>query len=322
MNVWVDDVLPGHQRLVLELPLASPASGEPADQPLAGSLIRRRIPTGPRAVLYLHGWSDYYFQTHLGQWFEDQGFDFYAVELRRYGRNLMPGQLGGYITDLADYDQELDAALAVLRADHDQVTLMGHSTGGLISALWADRRPGELHGLILNSPWLDLQGSAMLKAITGPVMTQLSGRYPTRVIPLPESGIYIRSIHSSLDGEWDFDIDLKQHPSFQVRAAWLHAVMAGHDQVAAGLDITTPVLSLISTRSFTGREWAPEAVASDTVLDVDKLARRSVQLGPLVTVARIRDGLHDLALSSAVPRSAYFAQIERWMHGYLSDRSV
>ena len=36
---------------------------------------------------------------------------------------------------------------------------------------------------------------------------------------------------------------------------------------------------------------------ADVVLDVELLARRAVQLGSHVTVVRIRDGLHDLALS-------------------------
>ena len=60
----------------------------------------------------MHGWNDYFFQTHLADAFADLGFDFYALDLRRYGRSLRLGQLRGFITDLDDYGPELDAAAA------------------------------------------------------------------------------------------------------------------------------------------------------------------------------------------------------------------
>ena len=57
------------------------------------TLVRRRAdaPTR-RAVLYLHGFVDYFFQTHLAEFFTDRGFDFYALDLRKYGRSLLPHQ--------------------------------------------------------------------------------------------------------------------------------------------------------------------------------------------------------------------------------------
>ena len=35
---------------------------------------------------------------------------------------------------------------------------------GLTAALWADERQPDLAGAVLNSPWLDLHGSAVLRA--------------------------------------------------------------------------------------------------------------------------------------------------------------
>lgn len=267
--------------------------------------------------MYVHGWSDYFFQRHLADFFDELGFDFYAVELRRYGRGLGEGQLGGFITDLDEYSQELDAALEVIRTDHDSVTVMGHSTGGLIVSLWASQRAGELNGVILNSPWLDLQGSPLLNAVTGPVVGQLGTRIPTAALNLPDSGNYARSIHSSKDGEWDFDLDLKQHPSFAVRVGWLRAILKGHDRVAKGLDIDTPVLAMMSTKSDFRRSWDETLMDVDTVLDVEKLAKRAVWLGPHVTVVRIKGGLHDLVLSREPVRTKVMDEMRRWIGAYL-----
>lgn len=312
-----DTVLEGYECTTLELPLAVPAPGEPADARLAGTLVRRNPPTSRRAMLYLHGWSDYFFQTHLADAMHALGFDFYAVELRRYGRGLTDGLLGGYIEDLDEYSAELDAALEVVKADHDHVTLMAHSTGGLIGSLWADRRPGELNGVILNSAWIDMQGSVLLNAISAPVIKQLGPRLPTRVIPLPDSGLYGRSIHADMDGEWHFDAGLKAHPSFAVRVGWMNAIIRGHKRIAQGLAIDTPVLSMMSARSDFRRTWDPCLLECDTVLDAERLARRSARLGPHVTVVRLDGGLHDLVLSREPVRLRFFDEVDRWSRAYL-----
>ena len=48
---------------------------------------------------------------------------------------------------------------------HRRLIINAHSTGGLISALWAHkvRDQGLVDAMVLNSPWLDLQGSWLLR---------------------------------------------------------------------------------------------------------------------------------------------------------------
>lgn len=65
-------------------------------------------------VLYVHGWSDYFFQKRLARVFTGRGARFFALDLRKYGRSLRPGQTPGYITDLSDYDADIAAALAAM----------------------------------------------------------------------------------------------------------------------------------------------------------------------------------------------------------------
>ena len=43
-------------------------------------------PRHKRAVLYLHGRNDYFFQTHLADAFLSAGYEFYALDLRTCGR--------------------------------------------------------------------------------------------------------------------------------------------------------------------------------------------------------------------------------------------
>ena len=75
-------------------------------------------PTTPTFIyLYLHGWNDYFFQTHLAREISRLGGAFYALDLRRYGRSWRQGQMLGWCTSLAEYDEDLGRALSAIRAD-------------------------------------------------------------------------------------------------------------------------------------------------------------------------------------------------------------
>jgi alpha-beta hydrolase superfamily lysophospholipase len=316
---WYPDFLPGFESVDLALPDAPRAPGEPDDVELVGTLLRRVPTTSGRAVLYLHGWNDYFFQTHLADHLADLGFDFYAVDLRRYGRSLRNGHLPGFITDLEDYAAELDAAADIIGADHDSLVVMGHSTGGLIAALWASSHADRVSSLVLNSPWLDLQGSAMVRAIGTPVVDALGRQSPTSVIPLPDLGFYARTLHRSLEGEWDYDLELKQSPGPPIRAGWLRAVRQGHSRVAGGLRLPMPVLVLASSGTEFGRKWHEGMRSADTVLDVEQIVSRAARLGRHVTIVRIEAALHDLFLSPPPVRRVALDELGRWLAAYAVD---
>jgi alpha-beta hydrolase superfamily lysophospholipase len=282
------------------------------------TLIRKTGPRiGGRAALYLHGWNDYFFQTHVADYVTDLGYDFYALELRRYGRSIRQGQLRGFITNLDEYSLELDAAADLIATDHDRLLLMGHSTGGLIAALWAARNADRLEGLILNSPWLDLQGSAIVRTLGAPVIDALGSRAPTSVLRLPDLGFTARSLHISLGGEWDYDLTLKSRPGPPIRAGWLRAILLGHQRVAAGLAISVPILVLASAQTEFARRWHEGLRVVDSVLDVEQIAARAVRLGSHVTVVRIPEGLHDLTLSAPHARKQVLDEIGRFVEAYV-----
>ena len=131
--------------------------GTDDEGPVVATLVRRRADTPTRrAVLYVHGFVDYFFQTHLADFFVERGWDFYALDLRKYGRSLLPHQTPNFARSLTDYFPELDEAARIIRAQdgHDQLLVAGHSTGGLITSLWAHTRQGRgiVDGLFRKRP--------------------------------------------------------------------------------------------------------------------------------------------------------------------------
>jgi alpha-beta hydrolase superfamily lysophospholipase len=288
---------------------------------VVATLVRR--PSDKRrsrgAVLHVHGFCDYFFQTAEAEFFTGLGYDFYALDLRKHGRSLLPHQTPNFALDLAEYYPDLDAASELIRErdGHRRLILVGHSTGGLIAALWASERRQEgcrpPDAFVLNSPWLDLQGSFFLRTAGTEAINRLGLRRPYAVVPRSVTGVYAETLHRDLRGEWDFDLAWKPADSYPVRAGWLRAIRVGHRTVHRGIDVGAPVLTVCSARSLVPQKWSDEATCADTVLDVKQIAKWSHQLGPSVTVIRVEDALHDVFLSRKDVRDTAFAQVARWL---------
>ncbi len=290
--------------------------------PVVATLVRRRaeIPTR-QAVLYVHGFVDYFFQTHLADFFAERGWDFYALDLRKYGRSLLPHQTPNFCRSLTDYYPELDEATRIIREvdGHDQMLVAGHSTGGLITSLWSHSRHGQgmVDGLFLNSPFFDFNSPWLVRRPLMSAVCATSKRAPYRVIPVKALGLYGQSLHSGERGEWTYDLAWKPLLGFPVRAGWLEAIRRGQQRLRRGLTIEAPIMVACSTRTFRGRTWDEDARLTDSVLDVDHMARWAPGLGPHVTIARFDGGMHDLTLSGPDVRAEVFRELGRWVDAFL-----
>jgi alpha-beta hydrolase superfamily lysophospholipase len=270
-----------------------------------------------RAVLHVHGFADYFFQRVYADWWVERGYDFYALDLRKYGRSILPHQTPNYVTDLAHYHPELDLAWDRVTAAHRHVVLSGHSTGGLIVPLWLDARPAEARGIVLNAPWLDLQGRAWVRLGLMPVVQQVAKRQPMRIVPRTVTGLYARSLHRDHEGEWDFDLAWKPIESWPAYAGWLAAIRRGQATLHRGLDLASPTLVLSSARSTTPTELGEDVHTTDIVLDVEQIRRWSSSLGRHVTYIGIEGARHDVFLSREDPRTRAFAELARWLKAYV-----
>ena len=288
--------------------------------PVVATLVSRRAGKGSRkAVLHVHGFCDYFFQTTAADFWVSRGYDFYALDLRKYGRSLLPHQTPNFALDLAEYQPELDLAYQLIteRDRHDHVVFSGHSTGGLIGALWLDATPHPVDGVFLNAPWLDLNGSFLIRTAGTAAMLQLGARRPYQSIPRSVSGLYGRSLHKDHSGEWDFDLAWKPLESWPVFAGWLRAIRRGHATMHRGLDVGAPTLVLTSGSSVHPRAWEPAVDTSDIVLDVDLIAKWAHKLGRHVTLVRVPGALHDVTLSREPARSRAFEELARWLDAYV-----
>lgn len=322
-------MLPGYWQCTFALGPDPDGEGD-----LEATLVRRGDPepSARHAVLMVHGFTDYFFNTELADHFAAKGFAFYALDLHKCGRSHREGQTPHFTTNLARYDVELERALeAIAAVGPSRVLVYGHSAGGLVVSLWLDRLRARratarkwVSGLVLNSPWLDLQGPAILR--TPPTSVALMAMRRVRkhtVVRRPtEGGGYGSTLHRDYFGEFEYNLQWKPIGGFPVTFGWIHAIRRAQARLHRGLDVGVPNLILRSDRSV--REVADPSLIQrgDAVLDVAQIARWAGCIGNRTTVVPVTDAKHDVFLSLPEPRRAAYAELDRWLHWYLAETSA
>ncbi|HEV8108474.1 MAG TPA: alpha/beta hydrolase [Burkholderiales bacterium] len=289
MSAWQPDrLLPGFEALELRFP-------DDYDGAVMTTLVRLPAGEAPRgAVLYVHGFADYFFQRHMAERFAAEGYAFYALDLRKYGRSLKPHQHPNFCRSVTEYYADLTAAIVEIG---EPVLLAGHSTGALICALYAHEGEARasLRALWLNSAFFDWRLPAW--RVTQLHLAAALGRfYPFLKDEKVLREDYVRSL---LDEGWEFDLALKPPLGFGVYYGWLGAMIDAHARVHRGLAIACPVLSMHSDEA-------------DIVLDWRHIARWSRTLGEDITVMAFPGAMHDLVLSRPHIREEVFRQLFAW----------
>lgn len=294
-----DRLLPGFESLELPFP-------DDYDGSVSATLVRLPPPPGAAtAVLYVHGFIDYFFQRHLAERFSEEGFAFYALDLRKHGRSLRPHQHPNFCKSIKEYYADLTKALEVI---NQPTVLLGHSTGGLVCALYTHE--GELRGRVkalwLNSPFFEFNVPRNRRALLS--IGAILGRvFPFLNDPNAVDPAYPKSIHKNYAGEWDFDLRLKPIEGFPAYYGWVAAIRRAQAQVHAGLSISCPVLTMHSDEA-------------DIVLNWRHIARWSRGLGKDVTTRSFPGGFHDLTLSPRGIRDAVFASLFAWLRRAAESR--
>lgn len=282
----------------------------------SATLVRKlsKVKTA-KAILYIHGFNDYFFQKTMADWFNEIGFNFYALDLRRYGRSYQSGQPFNDIRNLKSYFEEIETALRIIREEGNTETiLMGHSTGGLIVTVYAKDNPsGSLYdGIILNSPFFDFNLNKISKFFI-PFLSFLGRFIPVLKISGGFSEKYGESLHEDYDGEWDYYLPWKPNIPPKVNLGWLRAIHLGHKKLGEKFELNKPILLMHSSHSSWNSDDLQTVKSSDIILNIGDIVRVSKNIiGEVETVA-IENGIHDLVLSPMPVRGTVYKTIGDWL---------
>ncbi|CAF1339481.1 unnamed protein product [Adineta steineri] len=276
-----------------------------------------------KAILYLHGYIDYYFHDHVCIRFLEHGYDFYALDMRKCGRSIISPEQDKYIhycTDLHEYDEEITLAIEhIIKEAKDKerkILLFGHSTGGLIATLYASSglRHTDIDAVILNSPYLTAMKTTFVETALLSILMKL------RKSQNIDAGWYGKSIHVSDRGEWNFDLNKIPIDKFPLHGTFLYAVHTiQEDLEKKRISISCPVLFMCSNRSVKAdKTWRDEYAEADIILDVKTMKAMAATIGSQVTIYEIENAKHDIFLSKQAVREQAFDLMFQWLR-HLED---
>ena len=250
-----------------------------------------------------------------------RGYDFYALDLRKYGRSLREHQTPNFVTDLA----------RLLRRDR-RGAAGGSPSATATTTSWSPRTPpaawsprcGRTTGarrsrrLVLNSPWLDLQGSLLLRTAGTRAIDQVGAAPalpgdPARRLrflrpqpaPRPRGRVGLRpglEAAGVLAG-------VRRLAARRTPRARAGAPRARPPGPGAGADLR----ALAATpRSTTRRARAPTSCSTSS-----RSGGGRHRLADHVTLVRVEGAIHDVTLSREPVRERAFDEISRWLDAYV-----
>lgn len=306
---WQPDILgDGFEKSYVEMP--DDYSGK-----VKCTVIRKKSENKTtKAILYVHGFSDYFFQKEMADMFTSNDYNFYAVDLRKYGRSFLEHQKLFQVRSLEEYFADIDAALKIIKADGNRdVALLGHSTGGLTTSLYMAKKPSPMiKCLILNSPFLDWNLSPFMRKYIMPFVAFLGKFFPdVNIHQKPDKG-YAESLLKEYGGEWSYRKEWKPDILPDPDMGWARAIQTGQQELRRG-KVRVPVLLMHSAESVHNGDSKEKYNRADAILEVKSISSYGKKLGDNVTEVEFDGGLHDLALSRKNVRDKMYRVMISWL---------
>jgi len=272
---------------------------------------------GRKSALYIHGFNDYFFHPHLAEGFHNADYNFFALDLRKYGRSLLPHQHPNFCKDISEYYEEITEALRIIKQESQKaIVILGHSTGGLIACMYANfgQRKELIDALILNSPFFEFNVSKLERNINVLFAKIISFFMPYANKSKPLSKLYSSSILKTQHGEWEFKEEWKPKCGFPAYFKWLIAISDAQTKLQSSSSIDKPILVMHSTQSIKSKKWTPDILEMDIVLNVDHIKESGKKLGKKVTFLPVENAMHDIFLSKKEVRNKAFSEMINWLN--------
>ena len=263
------------------------------------SLTEKNEMVNKKALIWVHGYNDYYYQFCIGEKIINEGCDIFAISLRKYIKNEM------YLsTNFDEYIEDIDIHIKYIlnKYNYEKLFLYGHSVGGLLCTIYMNKsiHKDKINGIILNSPFFELNDKVYTQIeiyIMKNILYYFGYIYPNAIISAEDYKISNDYAKTILD-RYYFNTKLKTaHQNF-ITVGWLKECLYYQNLIQTKkINIQIPILVLCSDKSSTNSN----SRCGDSVLNISDIEKYSKYIGENTTISKIKDSTHDVLVSKNIP---------------------
>jgi len=268
------------------------------------TLTYKKKKDNKKALLWVHGFNDYYFHFKIGDTLVNEyDTDIYAITLRRYGSTIKKNDnLLFYTNNLEEYFEDINICInEILNNNYEKIIMYGHSTGGLTSTIYCDRGlyKNKIDGLILNSPFYDLNDSSIMEWISKNIIYYLGVINPQFQLSALDNTQWNATNEETLE-RFYFNPKYKLRGNSPIYAGWIKTIHYYQNQIHnSKINISIPIIVLYSDKTLK----YPKQDKGDNILDVNEINKYSDLIGKNVKEYIIKDATHDVFCSEYKSRN-------------------
>lgn len=190
-------------------------------------------------LLLVHGFGEYSERyTKLFEILNKEGISTFAFDLRGHGKSE---GIRSYISKFEDYIADLTIILDIVKeiSKVDQISLLGHSMGGLIASYYANRYQNNIRTLVLSSPFFGL-------SMEVPFIKKIAGNIASALVPSFSMPAGIKGEFCTHDEEIAKSYDNDPLINKYATARWFTEITKAQkdiEEVAQKIEIPVAILS-------------------------------------------------------------------------------
>lgn len=259
-------------------------------------LITKNNNGNNNALIWIHGFNDYYYNLFIGEKFLKEGYDIYAIQLRRYSSTNINEKF--YCDNLNEYIQDINNIFPkIIDKNYKKIVLYGHSMGGLISSIYCKKGlyKDKITHLILNSPFFDFKLSLIEKFFINYIVYYLSFIFP-KFLLRPYDTTKTNYLTQNIQKRFYINNKYKLNFLPPVYASWIKTIIDYHNIIKYNnLNLKIPILVLFCDKTT---KFINSNQTGDDTLDVNDIDKYSENLGNNIKKYQFTNSIHDIFSSS------------------------
>jgi alpha-beta hydrolase superfamily lysophospholipase len=279
---------------------------------LTKSLLKYKTNNNKKALIWIHGFNDYYYHFHIGDKLLNEGYDIYALTLRRYGEVCSNKEGLFYTNNLDEYLEDIDNVFNFIsKYNYEKIFLYGHSTGGLTSTIYCQKGEyrDKINGLILNAPFFDFNDSIFNEFLLKHIVSRIGYFFPRFKLKKYNPNKYNANSEEIYE-RFYFNDNYKLRGGSPVYAGWIYTINKHQELIKnKNISLDIPILVIYSDKTIAGNKQDK----GDNTLDMSEINKYSDYLGNNVKEVIIKDAIHDVLCSEDKPRKEAIKCMFDWL---------